>query len=60
MKKTYINPSMMVVPFVATQVIAYSVDSVTGLDGVTKGEGDFEGGVVDVKTYNINIWDEEW
>ena len=61
MKKTYINPAMVVVPFIATQVIASSLNAVTGLDDVTKGEGDFTGGFADVKVYtSSNLWDNEW
>ena len=60
MKKTYINPAMMVVPFIATHVIANSIKSVDGLVGVSKGEGDFEGGNSDVKVSNPNLWDNEW
>ena len=60
MKKTYINPAMVVVPFIATQVIASSLNAVTGLDDVTKGEGDFTG-VADVKVItSSNLWDNEW
>ena len=51
---------MVVVPFIATQVIASSLNAVTGLDDVTKGEGDFTG-VADVKVItSSNLWDNEW
>ena len=63
MKKTYMNPEMVVVPLMAQQMIAYSVTSVSGLDGVTIGDGDFTGGASDVKAFeNLDggILDEEW
>ena len=61
MKKTYINPAMVVVPFIATQVIANSLNGLTGLDDVSMGEGDFTGGASDVKGFdNKSIWDDEW
>ena len=53
----------MVVPFVATQVIAESpVSSVTGLEGVGKASTDFSGGAADVKEGSStgSVWDEEW
>ena len=52
---------MMVVPFIASQVIANSpLSTVSGLDGVTKSNDYFEGGDADVKSLNKNIWDETW
>ncbi len=61
MKKTYINPAMVVVPFIATQVIASSLNAVSGLDGLSMGDGDFTGGAADVKVYtSSNLWDNEW
>ena len=62
MKKTYINPEMVIVPLMAKQMIAYSLNSVTGLDGVSTSDDDFAGGAADVKglEFNTNIWDDEW
>ena len=62
MKKTYINPEMVVVPLMAKQTIA--VVSVTALGGdvddleIDLGEAP---GTADVKGFgNISIWDNEW
>ena len=46
----------------AKQMIAYSLNSVTGLDGVSTSDDDFAGGAADVKglEFNTNIWDDEW
>ena len=63
MKRTYINPEMIVVPFVATQVIAESpLSNVSGADGLEKGNGYFKGGAADVKEGSSagSVWDEEW
>ena len=62
MKKTYINPEMIVVPLMAKHMIANSLQSLSGLDGVSMGDGDFAGGAADVKglEFNTNIWDDEW
>ena len=58
MKKTYINPEMVVVPFIPRNPLL--VNSVRGLEGVNRGSGDFEGGYVDVKEVKSDIWDNEW
>ena len=61
MKKTYINPNMVVVPFIATHVIANSLNSVTGLEGVDISTNDFTGGAADTKGISdVNLWDNEW
>ena len=62
MKRTYINPEMVVVPLMAKQMIANSLQGLSGLDGVSMGDGDFAGGAADVKglEFNTNIWDDEW
>ena len=59
MKKTYIIPAMMAVPFVATQVIAASITHVGGDSGLDLGDGEIpvEG---DVKIITPNLWDDEW
>ncbi len=54
---------MIVVPFVATQVIAESpLSNVSGADGLEKGNGYFKGGAADVKEGSSagSVWDEEW
>ena len=63
MKKTYIIPEMMAVPFIASQVIAQSpVKSVSGAEGLGKGQGYFTGGDAEVKesSSSSNVWDNEW
>lgn len=63
MKKTYIIPAMVVVPFIATQVIAgaNSITKIGGDSGLEIGEGEIPD-VADVKLYDSNhdIWDDEW
>ena len=52
---------MVVVPFIATQVIANSLNDVTGLENVGIGTTDFTGGDADTKSItNPNLWDDEW
>ena len=61
MKKTYINPEMVVVPFIATHTIAVSVTALGGdVDDLEIGS-DEAPGTADVKGFgNINVWDNEW
>ena len=59
MKKTYINPAMVVMPFVATQTIAASVTGVGGDTEITIGTDDPVPGTADVKV-NRNLWDDAW
>ena len=60
MKKTYIAPLTEVVKVNAGQIICSSpVDSITGIDGVTKGEGKLVGGASDSKDwddYDEDLW----
>ncbi|MBR1683355.1 MAG: hypothetical protein IJ700_08420 [Bacteroidaceae bacterium] len=58
-KKAYIEPVLQVTPItLESHLMQNSVGSVTGLDGVEKGEGDFGGGASDTKSSDWNIWDE--
>lgn len=62
MKKTYINPAMLVVPFVTTHVIA---NSTTGLNDevstVSWSNDTFTGDVADTKgASSSDLWDNEW
>ena len=54
---------MVVVPFIATQVIAgaNSITKIGGDSGLEIGEGEIPD-VADVKLYDSNhdIWDDEW
>ena len=62
MKKIYNIPAMVVIPFVAKQIIATSITTVGGDTGIEIGEGDAPG-TADVKNFgnlNRNIWDEAW
>ena len=62
MKKTYINPEMVVIPFVATQHIALSLTSGIGGDtGITRGDDIEAPSSADVKGIgDIDLWDEVW
>ena len=62
MKKIqYIAPAIEVSTFVLeSHLMDNSVVSVTGLDDVTKGEGDFAGGSADVKRQDYNVWNDDW
>jgi len=40
-------------------MIANSFTSVSGLDGVEKGEGDFAGGDADGRRGGFSVWDDE-
>ena len=58
MKKTYINPSMMVVRLAMTRPLAFSDPNVLAdplADPINAGN-------VEVKDYitDVNIWDNEW
>ena len=57
MKKTYINPNMVVVPIMHTQPIAVSDPSIV-LDSVNSVDAD----KVEVREVisDVNLWDEEW
>ena len=60
MKKTYINPAMVVVPFIATQTIAASVTGIGGDTDLDLGIGDAPT-TADIKVWNdVNVWDDEW
>ena len=58
MKKTYIEPTLLVHKVVACQMICNSINGVTGLDGVTIGEGNFTGGASDAREASFS--DDEW
>lgn len=59
MKKTYINPSMLVVRLSMSNIIALSVDKAPDasidISGISNPDEYTTKGVSDV-----NIWDEEW
>lgn len=60
MKKTYINPAMVVVPFIATQPIANSISSISGITDLDWGT-DPTPAEADIKVWNdVNVWDDEW
>ena len=62
MKKTYINPEMVIVPLMAKQTIAVvSLTHISGTSGLDWGDGDTPTSA-DVKgmEFNTNIWDDEW
>ena len=54
--KKYIQPNIKIVAL-RTHSIMASVSSVTGLDGVKRGSGDFSGGAADSR--NDDWWDDE-
>ena len=59
MKKTYKTPLTEVVKVNAVQLICQSIVDVSGLNGVTKGEGKFTGGASDSKDfedYDEDLW----
>ena len=58
MKKTYINPNMLVVRLAMTQPIAGSLtpDGATFYNENATGEG----AVLTKGTSDVNVWDEEW
>ena len=60
MKKIYISPEMMVVTIEPRTMLAESIVTVSGAEGLSRGSGDFEGGVADVKASNPDAWDSEW
>ena len=51
MKKKYINPTVEVMVFKPTTLLTNSVTIVDGLDNVTFGEDEFEGGTVDAPDF---------
>lgn len=62
MKKTYINPEIVVVPFAATQPIAASITSIGGNSELLLGDDDIIPVSADIKTldFNNDIWNNEW
>ena len=61
MKKTYKNPTLNVVNIKPCHLLNNSVKGIVGLDGVTKGDGDFAGGVSDGRAGRfVDDWDEDW
>lgn len=61
MKKTYINPEIVVVPFAATQPIAASITSIGGNSELELGDGNIPVSA-DIKPldFNNDIWNNEW
>ena len=62
MKKIYIIPELNITKLTVENMVAASpLSSVSGLDGVSKGQGDFTGGAADVKSNDVyNVWDDAW
>ena len=58
MKKTYINPSIVVVRLAMTQPLATSDPSV----GLNSSADPVDGASLDVKEVisDVNVWEEEW
>lgn len=56
MKKTYINPNMLVVRLAMTQPIAGSLTP----DGATFYNENATGEAMTKGTSDVNVWDEEW
>lgn len=56
--KAYIKPNIEITSVDLQPLLDNSITSVTGLDGVEKGEGDFGGGPVDSRG-SRSIWDDE-
>ena len=55
-KKTYINPEIIVVRLMPTTVLAASDPNVT-----VNTAGDVDADKVETKSVsNVNVWDEEW
>ena len=52
---------MIVVPFVATQVIAASITGIGGNSGLEIGDGEIPT-TADIKEFDFktNLWDDEW
>ena len=62
-KNQYIAPAIEVSAIVIEGHLmqASPLSSVSGLEGVTKGQNEFQGGVVDVKSNDsYNVWDDDW
>lgn len=59
MKKTYIEPTLLVHKVEACQMICNSVNGVKGLDGVTIGEGNFTGGASEARSSRFSRWEED-
>ena len=59
MKKTYIEPTLLVHKIKPCQMICNSVRNITGLTGVSKGAGDFTGGASDARGAEFSDWDED-
>ena len=63
MKKTYIKPSVEVNRLALESMIANSVTGVSGINGLSMGEGDFAGGAADGKvrgSRSTNDFDDLW
>jgi len=59
MKKTYIEPTLLIHKVEACQMICNSINSVSGLNGVTMGEGEFTGGASDARRGRFSRWEED-
>lgn len=55
--KAYIKPNTEMTLVEVQSLMQNSIKTVTGLDNVEKGEGDFQGSVVDSRRHNV--WDDE-
>lgn len=55
--KAYIKPNTELAVVEFQSLMQNSITTVTGLNDVEKGEGDFQGGVVDSRRHNV--WDDE-
>ncbi len=56
MKKTYINPNMVVVTIMHTQPIAGSLTP----DSATFFDDDATDAAMTIGVSDVNVWDEEW
>ena len=56
--KKYIKPKSFVVIIRTQRLLQNSIRSVDGLDGVGRGEGDYEGGHSDSRS--SGFWDDEY
>ena len=55
--KAYIKPVTTETKIELQHLMQNSITTVTGVDGLGKGEGDFTGGAVDSRSGNV--WDDE-
>lgn len=55
--KKYIEPKLVIVKLRTQRLLQNSIRSVSGLDGVGKGDGDFGGGKSDSRSNSF--WDDD-